>query len=146
MDKRQEQDAQLRERPTSEVQVTRLRALREQVRDQLSAELGLTAWSERGNGGRAGCGEWPDSSGETVVLESLLLTGGVPDEQWPTAVEVVTRTAQAAGFGVADPVVDRPGEHEVVLRGEWGSLLRFGTAVDATLSLATGCHLPESEL
>lgn len=31
-------------------------------------------------------------------------------------------------------------------RGADGALLRFGTLKNATLQLATGCHLPEREL
>jgi hypothetical protein len=66
----------------------------------------------------------------------------VPDAQWPQAAQVVADVAGRAGFGPAETVVDRPGEHEIVLRGERGALLRFGTLEHATLAVETGCHLP----
>ncbi|MEX2290685.1 MAG: LppA family lipoprotein [Mycobacteriales bacterium] len=47
-----------------------------------------------------------------------------------------------SGFGAAETVVDQPGQHEIVLQGERGSRLRFGTLSNASLALETGCHLP----
>ena len=43
---------------------------------------------------------------------------------------------------LADTVVDEPGQHEIVLRGERGSRLRFSTLTNATVAMETGCHLP----
>jgi hypothetical protein len=143
MNERQRQDAVLQERPNLEAQVARLTLARDAARDALAQELDLTAWSDAEDAGGAGCGEFSESSGETAFLPTLVLTDGVPDALWPRAVEVVERAAGEYGFGPAETVVDRPGEHEMVLRGEWDALLRFGSILDATLSLETGCHLPE---
>lgn len=142
VDQRQQQDAELRQRPTLEQEQARLTTVRDEVRDRLAADLGLTAWSDRDNANGAGCGELDQSSGKTAFLSTLLLTGGVPDARWQAAADLVAAVAAAHGFGAVDVVVDRPGEHEIVLRGEHGSLLRFGTLQNATLALATGCHLP----
>ena len=124
MDERRRQNALLRERPTSEVQVARLTAARDAIREQLAVGLGLTAWSDRDNRDVAGCSELDESAGRTVLVSSLLLTGGVPDAVWPQAVNLTQQAAAAFGFGAVDVVVDRPGEHEIVLRGQWGALLR----------------------
>ena len=61
--------------------------------------------------------------------------------QRPTA-ELVVTTAADDGFGSAETVVDEPGQHEIVLRGERGSRLRFSTLTNATVAMETGCHLP----
>ena len=61
----------------------------------------------------------------------------------PTLRALVERVAGQYGFGPAQVVVDRPGEHDIVLDGERESTLTFGTALNATLSTVTGCHLPE---
>jgi hypothetical protein len=143
-DKQSQNDA-LRERPTLEQEQQRLTAVRDEIRDALSARLGLTAWSQADEGNAAGCADYPDSDGYTAFLPLLALSGGVPDATWDSAVSVVEEVASRAGFGPAETVVDRPGEHEVVLRGERESLLRFGTLQDATLRLEAGCHLPERE-
>ena len=137
-------DAVLRGRPTLEQEQARLTAVGEQVRDALSSRLGLSMWSQADPGNAAGCGDDPDSDGFVAFLPLLALTGGVPDGQWNQAVTVVEEVAGGAGFGKAERVVDQPGQHEVVLRGERESLLRFGTTLDATLRLETGCHLPQA--
>lgn len=144
MDKRQEQDSMLRERPSAEDAEARLTEARDEIREALATELGLTAWTDRENADRSGCDELSDSSGETVYVSSLLLAGGVPDDTWPRAVEVVQQTARGYGFSQLDIVVDQPGQHEMVMLGEYGAVLRFGSILDATLSLQTGCHLSGS--
>lgn len=144
MREQQSQDGQLRERPSLEAEQARLTAVRDEVRDRLAEELGLTVWSEADQGNAAGCADFPDSSGYTAFLPTLLLEGGVPDGSWARAVQVVSTVVGDEGFGAPEVVVDEPGQHEVVLRGERGSLLRFGTMKNATLHLETGCHLPES--
>lgn len=142
---RQSQDAALQERPTLEQEQARLTAVRDETRDALSSQLGLTAGSQPDQGNAAGCADYPDSSGYTAFLPLLLLSGGVPDTDWDEAVAVVEQVAGKAGFGRAETVVDQPGQHEVVLRGDRGSLLRFSSIEDATLHLETGCHLPERD-
>ena len=139
------QNAALQERPTLEQEQARLTLVRDQVRDTLASELGLTAWNEADNGNAAGCADYPESNGFTAFLPLLALTGGVPDQQWADAVAVVEEIAAGAGFGGAETVVDQPGQHEVVLRGERESLLRFGTTKNATLRLEIGCHLTERD-
>ncbi len=133
---------ELLQRPTLEDEVTRLTAVQGAVRDALTAELGLDRWTELNDPSRAGCADFADLDAETVFLPGLLLTGGVPDAQWPAAVDIVVRVAGRGGFGPPETVVDNPGQHEVVLRGERGSLLTLGTLANATLSLEAGCHLP----
>lgn len=143
MDRRAEQEAELARRVTAEQEVARLTGLRDRLRQVLTAELGLTRWSERDNAGTAGCADFPDSRGVSSFLASLALEGGVPDAAWPRAAELVERTAAEYGFGAAQTVVDRPGQHEVVLDGERGTRLRVSSLLNATVALETGCHLPE---
>lgn len=141
MERSQQHDAELQQRPTLEQAQARLTTARDEIRDQLADLLGLTRWSDRGNANGAGCTEFDNSSGKTAFLSTLLLTGGVPDAQWQEAADLVAQVAGSYGFGDVDVVVDKPGQHEIVLRGEYGSRIRFGTLSNATLSLATGCHL-----
>lgn len=130
------------QRPTAEQEVARLTEARDAVRERLAGELGLTTWIDRGNANSAGCSDFPDSRGSTNFVASLGLEGGVPDEQWTRAAELVEAMASDFGFGAAETVVDQPGQHEFVLLGERGSRLRFGTLMNASLAVETGCHLP----
>ena len=142
VDDRAQQEVALAQRPTAEQEVARLTRARGAVRERLATELGLTAWSDRGNANSAGCADYPASRGTTSFVSSLGLAGGVPDEGWPRAAELVVTTAADYGFGSAETVVDEPGQHEIVLRGERGSRLRFSTLTNATVAMETGCHLP----
>ncbi len=136
--------AALLKRPTLEAETARITAVRDAVRDALSTRLRLDAWSDLGSADEAGCADFTDIKARTRFLSSLLLKGGVPDATWPAAVKVVAEVAGPAGFGAPEAVVDRPGQHDVVLRGERGSRLTFGTMANATLALEVGCHLPKS--
>lgn len=139
---RQQENAQLADRPTSEERVAELTRAQDAVRARLEQELGLTRWSDTELGGGAGCAEFPVSDGRTAFLSGLTLTGGVPDAHWDRAAVLTEQVLRDFGFGAAETVVDNPGEHEVVLRGQLGALVRFGTLANATLALETGCHLP----
>lgn len=132
----------LRARPSLESEVARLTGVRDAAAAALAERVGLPGWQPVGEVDYALCGD--DTGDARIALPpSLLRTGGVPDDRWEQAVAVLAEVAAEAGFGAPETVVDEPGEHEVVLRGERESLLRFGTAANATLALETGCHLPE---
>ncbi|UKD56634.1 LppA family lipoprotein [Amycolatopsis sp. FU40] len=45
------------------------------------------------------------------------------------------------GFDTSQVTVDRPGDHEVVLRDKYEAELNVGTAANTTLLLRSGCHL-----
>ncbi len=132
---------QLSERPSLEEQSARFEELQDEVQKRLGAELGLTAWSGAGTGDTGLCdnGEVPEA--RVAFLPGRLLTGGVPDAVWQSAVDVLVEVAGPYGFDRVERVVDRPGSHEVVLHGEHEALIRFGTLQNATLGVTTGCHL-----
>ena len=135
---------QLAQRPSLEEQRARFEQLQDEVQERLGAELGLTAWSPLDSETTAACdnGEVPEAS--IAFLQARLLTGGVPDASWQQAVDVLVEVAEPYGFDSLERVVDDPGEHEVVLRGEHEALIRFGTLQNATLGVTTGCHLMEA--
>lgn len=130
------------DRPPLEDEQERLLRLRDLLRDRLSEDLRLPAWAEQGDRLRSACTELGDDAGTRAFLPSLLLAGGIPDADWPRAVALLEQLAGEEGFGATEVVVDRPGQHEVVLTGRWGSQLRLGSVANASLALRTGCHLP----
>lgn len=136
---------QLSERPTLEEQTERFEQMQDEVQERLGADLGLTAWTRRESGDTGLCdnGEVPDA--RVAFLPGRLLTGGVPDAAWQSAVDLLAEVAEPYGFDRVERVVDRPGEHEVVLHGEHEALVRFGTLQNATLGVTTGCHLLASD-
>ncbi len=141
MQQQEQQDAELAKRPSVEAQVARLTEARDAVRDRLTADLGLTQWSDRGNAGSSGCASFPESRGDESNLATMLLTGGVPDAQWREAASIVQQATEGYGFGPLQTVADQPGVHEIYVVGDYGAVMRFGTSVNATLGVRTGCHL-----
>jgi hypothetical protein len=127
--------------PTLEQAVDTLGEMAAEVERRLGGELGLTAWSTSLQAGQSFCGEGEVEDARTASLPTRKLTGGVPDADWERAVDVVSDVASGYGFGPPERVVDRPGEHEVVLVDDREALVRFGTLQNATLEVVTGCHL-----
>ncbi len=136
---------ELARRPDIDVVDTRYRELLATVRDTLVAELGLAPWIPSTNSVNASTGSGPyarlGGDGEIRRYSSGRSPGTLSDADWPRATSIVADLAAQYGFAAPTVVVDRPGDHEVSLRGEYGGELLFGTAANTTLSLRTGCHL-----
>lgn len=136
---------ELTRRPDIDVVDTRYRGMLDAIRDKLVAEIGLPPWIPTGNPVNASVGRGPfarlGGDGEIRRFTSGISPGTVSDVDWPRATAIVAELAGPFGFAAPTVVVDRPGDHEVSLPGEYGGELLFGTAVNTTLSLTTGCHL-----
>jgi hypothetical protein len=136
---------ELARRPDIEVIDTRYRGMLAAIRDTLVAELGLPPWLPPGSPVNSSTGTGPfarlGGDGEIRRYSSGRSPGTVSDVDWPRATAIVTVLAGQHGFAAPTVVVDRPGDHEVSLRDEYGGELLFGTAANTTLSLRTGCHL-----
>jgi hypothetical protein len=136
---------ELARRPDIEVVDTRYRGMLAAIRDTLVAEIGLHPWLPSGNSVNSSIGGGPfarlGGDGEIRRYTSGMSPGNVSDADWPRATAIVADLAGQYGFAVPTVVVDRPGDHEVSFPGEYGGELLFGTAVNTTLSLTTGCHL-----
>jgi hypothetical protein len=70
------------------------------------------------------------------------LPGGIPDDQWSRVEILVGEIASAYGFHPKPEIVaNRPNAHDVVYRKSDGARIEFGSGKNATLAVATGCHL-----
>jgi hypothetical protein len=135
---------ELMKRPDIEQAVTTYAEMTAKIRDQLATDVGRT-WEQRSDGGGTACGnEVPgvDADGGKRNLPRWMLPGNLTDEQWTHAETLVGEIAAGYGFHPKpEVVVDRPSEHDVVFRKPDGAWMGFGTAVNTTLTVATGCHL-----
>jgi hypothetical protein len=138
-----DQRATLRQRPDIEAITSRYERMQAELRDRLSAEIGDLTWVNYVDESRSGCGfEFLDvSEGESRSLAGWS-AGGLPDNQWDHAVAIVREITGRYGFGTPEVIVNRPGNHEMVVPDPYGGTLNFGTAVNTILSMHTGCHLP----
>lgn len=135
---------ELMKRPDIDQAVTSYTEMTTKIRDRLTTDTGR-AWEQRSEGGGTSCGnEFPgvDEDGGKRTLPRWMLAGNLTDQQWPQAETSVGEIAAGYGFNPRpEVVVDRPGEHDVVFRKPDGAWVGFGTAVNTTLTAATGCHL-----
>lgn len=115
------------------------------MRDRLVAETGLTAWKERpDSSARSSCREFPEidaADKESRSLPRWASEANLADDKWPHAVQIVTAIADTYGFGAPQTLVDSPGRHEISLRDSYNAELTFGTRVNTSLQVLTGCHL-----
>lgn len=103
---------------------------------------GLT-WRLQDHGRRTCDGEYVDTRG-TQIYWYALFNGPVPDDQWSSAVQLVTDNAARCGATNLTVVVDEPGEHGVVLTGPDGLEFEFGTKVRTILSAKSGCRISQT--
>lgn len=137
--------AKLMQRPDIEQTVTTYGEMSSKIRERLTTELGRS-WEQDSEGSASGCGNEFDLGSDADVrhLPRWVSWGKLPDDQWPRAEVIVGEIVEGYGFGKAPAViVDRQGDHEVVYKKPDGALVTFGTAVNTTLSVRTGCHLTE---
>jgi hypothetical protein len=76
MEQQEQQNAELRERPTSEAEATRLEGAQAALVTALEANLGLGPWAVSEGRGSSGCPQYDQSDGEIHYLEGLLLATG----------------------------------------------------------------------
>lgn len=137
--------SELAARPTSQQMIIRYQDMLQLVRDRLDAELGPFDWFRIRDDTRSGCGSaFPSElGGRTVTLAPWGFEAAIPDEQWPRAAQIVADTAAAYGFATAGLQIDEPGRHTANgLDSTLGAHYSFGTQVNTSIQVTTGCHLP----
>jgi hypothetical protein len=136
---------ELLERPDIEEAETGYLALLTALRTTLVEEVGLSAWTQAVTlvNASGAVGEYA-RLGQAVEVrryQAGISPGAISDADWPRARAQVFEIARDQGFGAPTVVVERPGDHEVSFVDTFGAELLFGTAVNTTLGLSTGCHL-----
>ncbi|MGH3694715.1 MAG: LppA family lipoprotein [Pseudonocardiaceae bacterium] len=137
--------AALAQRPTLEEVRVSYEKMQDQLRDRLSAEVGLLEWVDDQNLSGAGCADFPGAGGQSLTLDSWTSRGNLPDTQWDRAVAIVAEMTGNYGFGPPKTVVDRPSDHEITATDQYGGAYQFGTARNTVLMVSTGCHLPADD-
>jgi Lipoprotein confined to pathogenic Mycobacterium len=139
-----DQRATLRQRPDIEAISARYEQMQAEVRDRLSTEIGGLNWMTHRDGSRRGCGfEFPDvREGESRSLPPWIAKGNLPYDRWDQAVAIVREITGRYGFGTPAVIINRPGDHKMVVPDPYGGTLDFGTAVNTIFQMHTGCHLP----
>lgn len=153
---RSNQFAVLMHRPDIDQALARYQQMYAQIQAMLSTTFpSLGKWVESAPGITSGCSEpfeTIDTARATVddalvkSLGNVYADGGLSDQQWEHAVVAVRAIAQSYGFTTETRSVDRPRDHEIVFHDQHHTELTFGSAVNTTLLVRTGCFLtPEAK-
>lgn len=143
-EERMNAEAELAARPTSEQILDRYSEMQQRIRDTLDSELGPFEWSVRRTGAESNCAyQFPGLGGRNVFMDPWGFDGNIPDDQWPQARQIFADIAAEYGFATAGLQIDEPGRHSTGGVDETlGAQYRFGTNVNTTMQITTGCHLP----
>lgn len=137
------QRAELMSRPSIEEASARYLEMLGRMRDALSAEFPWLQWVHNQDLNHAGCANFDSPDGEIQTLGIWSANGNLPDEQWPRAQQIADDISREYGFGPSRAIVDRPADHEVVGKDQFGATYEFGTGKRTVLSGGTDCHLPQ---
>jgi predicted LppA-like lipoprotein len=144
---REDQFAQLMKRPSLEEVTTRYQQMQQDIATALADTLGPPQWvQDDPTGGGSLCGrEFNDlgSDARTKSLPMLSRHAAIPDDQWDQAVRIAETIARRNGFNQTVVIVDRPGQHTVDFKNEWGGRFGLDSGAHSVLSVQTGCHLTE---
>ncbi|MFF0144443.1 LppA family lipoprotein [Amycolatopsis sulphurea] len=149
MSQKTEQFNELMKRPDIDRAAAGYEELYAKVREQVTAEVPALKWEVANPESSAACGndfaavnaDLRKNDAEVKGLANWVAKGNLPDFQWKHVASTVGQVAGTYGFGGGEVVVDQPGNHEIVFRDQYNAELNFGTAVNTTLLLRTGCHL-----
>ncbi|GAA3546190.1 hypothetical protein GCM10022222_32310 [Amycolatopsis ultiminotia] len=144
-----DQFKQLMQRPDIDEAAARYDEMYRKIREQLTNAVPSLHWEQTNPPGRAACStEFGaiDTAGRADAQERGLgnwaAHGNLPDARWDEAVSIVGGVARSYGFNSGPTVVkNNPSDHYVTFHDSYGGELVFGTAVNTTLLVRTGCHL-----
>lgn len=142
----QDQYAELMRRPSIEEMITRYDALREQLRSDLTQQLGVASWAKQdGSASRTECvREYPQvrpGDAEKRHLDTWFSPTPIAPADWNKAKSIVSQVAGAQGFTKTKLVIDRPDDLQLDLADSYGAELSFGAAKNTIIALTTGCHM-----
>ena len=134
----------LMKRPDVSVVEADYQAMYETIRTRLVAEVGISAWLPDAEPVSGTFCAGPLSNlegGQERLYNAGSSSGNLPDARWDQAVAIVAEVSKQHGFGPAEVVVSRPGDHEVQFHDAYRGYLLFGTGYNTILAGGTGCHL-----
>jgi hypothetical protein len=150
VDQKTQQFTQLMQRPDIDQATARYEQMSSRIRDAITTAVPtLKPWQITNPVVSSACGNDfaavdADLRANDAVSRSLnnwLADGSIPADTWPQAVTAARAIVKEYGFDDGEVVVDRPSNRTIVFHDQYKAELNFGTAVNTTLLMGTGCHL-----
>ncbi|MCI4675632.1 LppA family lipoprotein [Candidatus Mycolicibacterium alkanivorans] len=138
--------ASLTSLPSLEDTHEHVKAVIEQVGQQISALAPAVTWSWRREESRGGCNPpYEQSDGHQILIANYVSDVPIPEQNWPQAYDIARRAAAGLGDVAVTVFKDAPNDHDVQFSTETGTTLRLGSQKAALLSGGTGCRLSTSK-
>lgn len=135
---------QLIQRPSIEDAEARYTQMQEEIKASVTAVVPSVQWQARREPGLSNCAEFTTTWAQNVRMPLWGAKGSIPEDLWPEALTAVAKVTSRYGFTNPSHTVDRPGDHDVRMAGDFGGYLDFGFRVDVTLGIHAGCYLPQN--
>jgi hypothetical protein len=135
---------ELQARPDIEQTMTKYSQLMTDLKDALT-EAGVTStWTTSRHADSGACSDYGDEGANDLNAENrstpIWSSTGIPETDWPRALDIIKRVTTAAGFTTMEVPQDQPGSHDLFIQGPYGAVLSFGTRVNTAMSIRSGCH------
>ncbi|MBB3602623.1 hypothetical protein FHT40_002256 [Mycolicibacterium sp. BK556] len=131
--------------PSLEDTKTALKAVIEQVGQQISAIAPTVAFTWRREESRGGCSPpYEQSGGNEILMPSYLSDVPIPEPNWKQAYDIAFQAAKTLNAGTVTVFKDAPGNHDVQFSSDTGTVLRLGSQKAALVTGSTGCRLPKT--
>ena len=138
-------EAILRTRPSFEDAQRQYRATVQDWATQIAASSPGLTWRVKEDSWGGCTGEYANTPGVHAYIY-VVFDGPIPDAVWPPALDVVQRGATQLGATDVTATVDRPGDHNVIVSGNDGITVEFGTKVAGVLSAKSDCRLRQADM
>lgn len=114
-------------------------------RDALDTDLGPFDWFRVRDRAESTCGvDFPaELGGRNISLAPWGFEGNIPDGKWTRARQIFADIAAEYGFRTGGLQLDEPGRHTASgVDTTLGAQYNFGTDINTSMRVTTGCHLP----
>ncbi|WP_409184909.1 LppA family lipoprotein [Amycolatopsis sp. VS8301801F10] len=145
-----EQFNELMKRPDIDQAVARYEEMYAKIRAKVTKIVPSLKWTSANPMTSASCGndfaavnaDLRRDDAEVKSLASWVAQGKVPDPQWDSVQAAVSDILRGYGFDSGPTVVkNQPSDHYVTYRAPDGSEVTFGSSVNTSATVRTGCHL-----
>lgn len=138
-------EAALRSKPPFEHAQQQYREAVQDMAYRISAIAPGLTWKFKEDSWRGCSGEYAKTSGVHVYIYALF-DGPLPDDAWGQAVDIVQAGVSDLGATNMTTLIDKPGDHYVVLGGPDGIKIEFGTKAATVFAVTSDCRLREADL
>ncbi|MFC5997135.1 LppA family lipoprotein [Quadrisphaera sp. GCM10027208] len=132
--------AELASRPSIEEATVAQDEMLTEIRAAIDTAIGPQNWRRKEVHSASGCRDFPGLDGMERDSDRWIIDGGVTDQEWDLVEQAVTTVTGEHGFHPPEVILDRPGDHVLMIFRDDGAIVDLGTELNLVLGASTGCH------